>query len=93
MPTDHQPVRSSQSESSAPRAPRRKVARSKTASMLALLSRPKGARLSEREKITGWQAHSIRAALTVFRRQGHDVVREMDGRGKTRYRVTARTDQ
>ena len=93
MPTDHQPVRSSQSQSSAPRAPRRKVARSKKATMLALLSRQKGARLSELEKITGWQAHSIRAALTVFRHQGHDVVRETDGRGKTRYRITARAGQ
>ncbi len=87
MPTDRQPVRSSQPQAS---APRRKVARSKTAAMLALLSRPKGARLSDLEKITGWQAHSIRAALTVFRHQGHHVVRETDGRGKTRYRITAR---
>ena len=93
MPTDRQPVRSSLSQNSAPRGPRRKVARSKTAAMLALLSRPKGARLSELEKITGWQSHSIRAALTVFRHQGHHVVRETDGRGKTRYRITARAGQ
>jgi hypothetical protein len=97
MSTDQQPVSSTASQESPPRAPprapRRKTAVSKTAAMLALLSRPKGAQLSDLEKITGWQPHSIRAALTGFRRQGHQVVRETNDRGITRYRITARAVQ
>ncbi len=88
MKTHHQTARATRSHSAAPRGSHRKPARSKTAAMLAALSRPKGARLSELEAITGWQVRSIHAALTGFRHQGHAIVRETNGRGVTRYRVS-----
>ena len=37
---------------------------------------------------TGWQAHSVRAALTGFRKRGIPVARAKDEAGTTVYRVT-----
>jgi hypothetical protein len=48
---------------------------SKTARVLTLLSRAEGATLPEITKLTGWQPHSARAALTGFRKKGHTVER------------------
>ena len=76
--------------SSATRAPataQRKRPRTKSGAILALLSRKSGARLVDLEKLTGWQPHSIRAALTVLRRQGHVIVRDTTARGASRYRL------
>ena len=47
----------------------------KTATILKLLRRPKGASITELQKAVGWMDHSIRAALTGFRKKGHNVVR------------------
>jgi len=40
-------------------------------------------------KTTGWQAHSVRAALTGLRKVGHVIKRTDDERkaGKTVYRI------
>jgi hypothetical protein len=46
------------------------VRRSKKASLLALLERPDGAAISDLIEATGWQVHSVRAALTGFRKDG-----------------------
>ena len=88
MPQDHRPSRADakhcrlSAKSTKPR-------RTKSTAILALLSRKLGARMSDLEAATGWQPHSIRAALTVLRRQGHAVVRETSARGVARYRVSA----
>ena len=60
----------------------------KAGTILGLLSRPKGARITELQKATGWQAHSIRAALTGLRRRGITITRSQDD-GVTVYRSEA----
>ena len=58
----------------------------KAGTILALLSRPKGAGINELQKATGWQAHSIRAAITGLRKRGITVTRSQDD-GVTVYRA------
>ena len=58
----------------------------KAGTILALLRRLKGARLTELQKATGWQAHSIRAALTGLRKRGITITRSQDD-GVTVYRA------
>ncbi len=58
----------------------------KAGTILALLSRPKGARINELQKATGWQPHSIRAALTGLRKRGIAITRSKDD-GVTIYRA------
>ncbi|MGE0652274.1 MAG: DUF3489 domain-containing protein [Alphaproteobacteria bacterium] len=48
----------------------------KVQKILTLLQRSEGARLAELEKVTGWQPHSVRAALTGLRKRGVEVTRE-----------------
>mgnify|MGYP002725973026 CR=1 FL=1 len=61
----------------------------KTATILKLLRRPKGASIAELRKAVGWKDHSIRAALTGLRKKGHGVARDK-GNGKiSRYHVSA----
>ena len=51
-----------------------------------LLSAPGGAAMDQLIAATGWQAHSIRAAMTGLRKQGHAIQRAtMDG--GTRYLI------
>jgi hypothetical protein len=59
---------------------------SKTAAVLALLSRPDGATLPELIEATGWLPHTTRAALTGIRKKGHDVARTKRD-GATCYRI------
>jgi len=58
-------------------------------SLLALLERPDGAAISDLIEATGWQVHSVRAALTGFRKDGKELIRAKDEGGITRYRVAA----
>ncbi len=60
----------------------------KTATILKLLRRPKGASVAEIQKAVGWKDHSIRAALTALRKKGHDVVRDQSDAGISRYHVS-----
>lgn len=60
----------------------------KSETILKLISRPTGASLGALEKATGWQPHSVRAALTGLRKGGHAVERGKDAKGVTVYRVT-----
>ncbi len=59
--------------------------RTKADTILDLLQRPTGASISELTKATGWQPHSVRAALTGLRKKGREVVRTKDDQGVTRY--------
>ena len=60
---------------------------SKQNRLLALLSRPEGAGMGDLMGTTGWQAHSVRAALTGFRKRGVPVERAKDEAGVTVYHV------
>ncbi len=60
----------------------------KTATILKLLRRPKGASITELRKAVGWKDHSIHAALTGLRKKGHEVVRDKNDAGISRYRVS-----
>ncbi len=58
----------------------------KQALLLTLLTRANGAPMSEMTKATGWQSHSVRAALTGLRKRGYEIERNVEA-GASRYRV------
>jgi hypothetical protein len=62
---------------------------SKKSTIVALLHQPEGAAISELTAATGWQAHSVRAALTGLRKEGKDLVRAKDATGVTHYRLAS----
>jgi hypothetical protein len=81
-------------KAAAPRAPRMRApaapARpSKKAAIVALLERPDGAAISDLTAATGWQVHSVRAALTGLRKEGKELVRAKDAAGTTHYWLAA----
>ncbi len=59
----------------------------KIETILKLLRRPSGASIAQLQKETGWQPHSVRAALTGLRKKGHNIERDKDTKGVTRYRI------
>jgi hypothetical protein len=61
---------------------------SKKGTILALLERSQGAAIGDLTAATGWQTHSVRAALTGLRKEGRELHRDKDDAGVTRYRVT-----
>ena len=52
---------------------------SKIARLVALLLADTGASLEEMMEATGWQAHSVRAALTGLRKRGFAIERHIEG--------------
>jgi hypothetical protein len=66
---------------------------SKQATIAALLRRPEGAAITELMTVTGWQQHSVRAALTGLRKQGFALLREPGPKGGSIYRITHTTGQ
>lgn len=62
----------------------------KAASVVALLTRPKGASLHDIMKATGWQAHSVRGFLagTLKKKLGRTVTSEKTDKGRI-YRIAA----
>ena len=59
----------------------------KKSTLLKLISRPMGASIDVLTKATGWQAHSVRAALTGLRKDGHKIERANDNKRKSVYRI------
>ena len=59
----------------------------KQAALLALLQRREGATIEQMCAKTGWQAHSVRAALTGLRKRGVSITRAKNDAGVTVYRV------
>lgn len=53
---------------------------SKSARLTALLSRPRGATIGQLEQRLGWQAHTIRAAISRLRTRGAEVTLDRSGR-------------
>jgi hypothetical protein len=60
---------------------------SKQASLIALLQRTEGATIAQMSAKTGWQAHSVRSALTGLRKRGIAVTRTKDESGASVYRA------
>ena len=60
---------------------------SKKATIEALVQRKEGAVITDLMAATGWQQHSVRAALTGLRKAGHTISRVRDDGGATRYRI------
>lgn len=58
------------------RAPRE---HSKAERLLTLLRTGTGASLEDMIEATGWQTHSVRAAMTGLRKRGFDVQRHVEG--------------
>jgi hypothetical protein len=61
---------------------------SKLALVIGLLGAKGGATLDGLVKATGWQPHTIRAALTGLRKRGYELERKRQD-GETTYRITA----
>jgi Protein of unknown function (DUF3489) len=59
----------------------------KSAIVVKLLSRAKGATLAEIMEATSWQPHSTRAFLTGLRKQGKVLLREARTTGETNWRI------
>ncbi len=59
----------------------------KNQTILKLIGRSKGTSVAQLQKATGWQPHSVRAALTGLRKDGHRIDRAKDAKGVTVYRV------
>jgi len=55
--------------------------------ILKLIRRRKGARMTDLQKATGWQPHSLRAALTKLGKAGYPVVRQKNPGGSSRYQI------
>ena len=62
----------------------------KTDAVLKLLGRQQGATVAQLQKATGWQPHSVRAALTGLRQEGsrHPAGAERKGRHRLHDRRT-----
>ncbi len=58
----------------------------KQAAILELLRRAEGASIDDLTSAIGWQAHSVRAALTGLRKRGHEIQRGVEG-GASCYRI------
>tara|TARA_R100001244_G_scaffold86820_10_gene66479 strand:- start:13348 stop:13596 length:249 start_codon:yes stop_codon:yes gene_type:complete len=65
----------------------------KSATVIALLNRSKGASIDEICNATKWQSHSARAFLTGLRKKGSVITREQCGEEETTYRITQTPDQ
>jgi hypothetical protein len=64
----------------------------KTAILRRLLSRKAGADLAALQSATGWQPHSVRAALSGLRKAGYTIDRAEAAKpgGMATYRITGR---
>ena len=62
----------------------------KSAAIQRLLTRKSGATLTSLQTATGWQAHSVRAALSTLRKSGYiiDKVPPKTDNGAVSYRIT-----
>jgi hypothetical protein len=69
------PAEPSAADISPPGTPARQT---KKGSILSLLQRPDGVAISELTAATGWQVHSVRAALTGLRKEGKELLRDKD---------------
>ena len=55
--------------------------------VLKLLNRSQGATIEQLQKATGWQSHSVRAALTGLRKKEYDIQRSKNAKGISVYKI------
>lgn len=67
---------------------RAKPALSKKARLEALLGRPKGATIRQMEQSLGWQAQTVRAAISRLRKDGVEVTLDRSGK-RPAYRLAS----
>jgi hypothetical protein len=60
-------------------SPKTLRAGSKAAALVALLQGTEGASLDEMIERTGWQGHTVRAAMTGLRKKGHVIDKRISG--------------
>jgi hypothetical protein len=60
----------------------------KNEAILELLRRPKGVKVAELQKATGWQPHSVRAALTGLRKRGIIIDHTKNAADETVYKAS-----
>jgi biotin operon repressor len=60
----------------------------KAAKLLTLLQTGTGASLEDMTDLTGWQPHTVRAAMTGLKKKGHTIERHVEG-NTTVWSVTA----
>lgn len=65
---------------------------SKSAAVLAMLQRPEGATLDQLVVATGWLPHTARAALTGFKKKGHEVASKKPAGSARTYRVSVEAE-
>ncbi len=63
-----------QADPSLSTSPRPKAHKPKKDQLLALVTKPGGTRISVLIERLGWQAHTVRAALSGLRKQGHHIL-------------------
>jgi hypothetical protein len=73
--------------STAAAAPQARI--TKLSQIRTMLVSPSGASLATLCKATGWQSHSVRAALTGLRKAGNSIEKGKAGDGTTLYRITS----
>lgn len=62
--------------------------KSKKDQLVALLSKPNGARISVIVQRLGWQAHTVRAALSGLRKKGYEIASSKSSKtGETVYAI------
>lgn len=54
-----------------------------------LIGRRSGATIEQIQKITDWQPHSVRAALTGLRNKGYAIQRQTNTKGVSVYHLVA----
>ena len=86
--TTTKPRRMARERDVAPAAVKPAKQPSKLDQVEALLLAPTGATIADIMTATGWQQHSVRAALTRLRKQGHHLIKEPGPTGGSVYQIT-----
>ena len=82
-------ARKTSSSRKKPTAPTTNHRKSKQDTIVDMLRPQEGATIADLQAATGWQPHSVRAALTGLRKKGHAVTRSKADGDVTRYRITS----
>lgn len=71
-----------------------KGTKSKQDQLVALLSKPNGVRVAVISDRLGWQAHTVRAAISGLRKRGHEIVTSKSPKtGETVYAINANSKE
>lgn len=62
---------------------------SKQDAIIGMLRQAAGATITDLQTVTGWQPHSVRAALTGLRKKGFDIVRSTDANKVSLYQIAS----